>query len=61
MKILQLWHPTSPGQRVTVKVRWPRYLFDIKFATLGEVRRKYKDEERGLDYRVVHENDLRVG
>lgn len=38
---LTLWHPESPGVRVTVDVLWPRYLLRPEFATIGEVLRMY--------------------
>jgi len=41
-KRLNLWHPESPGVRVTVDVRWPRYLWNPEFATLSEVLRMYR-------------------
>lgn len=35
---LQLWHPESPGVRITVDARWPRW-WRREFATHGEVIR----------------------
>lgn len=47
-----LFHPDSPGQRVVVPVRWPRYLWQkglldeqgrpTQFATAGQVLRVYR-------------------
>lgn len=54
-KRLELWHPDSPGGRVTVLRRWPRYLWTsgpdedgrpTAFATINEVLRRYKELER---------------
>lgn len=39
-KRMRLWHPDSPGVRIDVWVRWPRYLFDPAFATIHEVVRE---------------------
>lgn len=38
---LQLWHPESPGVRITVDARWPRW-WRREFATRREVLRAYK-------------------
>lgn len=41
---MNLWNPQSPGGRVVVNVRWPRYLWrsDHGFATCQEVIRAYQ-------------------
>jgi len=42
---LILWHPESPGMKVTVYRNWlQRLLYPKDFATLGEVLRMYKNE-----------------
>lgn len=41
-KRMWLWHPDSPGVRIDVWVRWPRYLFDPAFATIHEVVREHQ-------------------
>lgn len=37
---LQLWHPESPGVRITIVALWPRW-WRRRFATLGEVLRAF--------------------
>lgn len=41
-----LWHPESPGVKVTVRPCWLRRLGIVRspFATLGEVLRMYRDQ-----------------
>ena len=51
-RTMELWHPLSPGIRVTADVLWPRYLFlqgpgpdgrPQSFATCPEVLRRHRD------------------
>lgn len=49
-----LWHPESPGVRIHVLVRWPRYLWvkgpddngPRSIATVGETLRRYRELRR---------------
>ncbi len=45
---MELWHPESPGQRIEVSVRWPLYYLPRSFATIGEVLRERKRQNREL-------------